>query len=77
MDPILIIVISAVVFFQFGKRKGYTKGRNERMEINRITWYRKGINKVNDEICCMEKLDDKEILYRIKEMIRKRKNKKN
>lgn len=75
MDTILFIVIICVIFYRIGNKKGYNRGRGERMEINKITWYRRGMNKILDEMCEMEQLDDNTLVSRVREMINRRKDK--
>lgn len=67
------IIILIIIVYLIGESIGKNKGHKEKKIIDYSKGYKDGINKVENEIIEMDKLDDKEIIIRIRKLMKRKK----
>jgi hypothetical protein len=74
MDTLILIILFCVIIYHIALSKGKKIGKKQGDELNYHVGYRKGIRMVEEEISELSRLNDKDIVERIKNLSEKYKN---
>jgi hypothetical protein len=74
MEWAIIILLVALIGYQFGYRRGHRRGQKLTNFKMLNEGFRSGKRVIEDEICLMKNFPDQEIVKRVKNFIRRQEN---
>lgn len=74
MDYLFSILLFTFIFYHIGFIRGKKEGKEYANELNYHNGHKEGVKLVEEEIYLLSKLDDKEIIKRVKNLSKKYEN---